>query len=194
MTTKTKSELLFEEFCELHHIPWEPIPVADSRRPDYLVELSSQAVYIEVKQIDRDCQFDTDGLRSSRTVGSHVRQKISESKKQVQFAKHRNAPGVLLIYNNLDPLQAFGTEPHDFISAMYGERTVVLTDGKIANTFLGRNSLLRNDQNTSFSAVAHMRRSPSGPTVRFYENIFASNHLDYASLPTCIEIFRFEHT
>ena len=194
MTTKTESEVLFESFCDLHQIPWQIVPVAKLRTPDYLVFLNGEAVYFEVKQIDSDEEFNAQCGVSSRTVGSHVRQKILDSRKQVQVAKKEGVPGVLLIYNNLDPLQAFGTEPHDFISAMYGDMTVILKDRKITDSFHGRNSLLRNNQNTSFSAVAHLRRSSAGSTVRLYENVFASCGLNYSSLPPCIEVVRIEVT
>jgi hypothetical protein len=192
MSTKTESEVLFESFCELHQIPWQPVPVATLSTPDYLVSLNGESVYVEVKQIDADQNFNTKGGVSSRTVGAHVRQKIFDSRKQVQVAKKEGVPGVLLIYNHLDPLQIFGTEQHDFVSAMYGEMTVVLRDSKISDSFHGRNSLLKNDQNTSFSAVAHLRSSSKGPTVRLYENVFARHTLNYPSLPPCFEVVRIE--
>ena len=192
MTAKTESEVLFESFCDLHQIPWQSVPVGNLRTPDYLVSFNGEDVYFEVKQIDSDQAFNTQGEFSSRTIGSHVRQKIFDSRKQVQVAKKKGVPGVLLLYNNLDPLQAFGTEAHDFVSAMYGEMTVVLKGSEITDSFHGRNSLLRNNQNTSFSAVAHLRRASTGPTVCIYENVYARCRLNYASLPPCIEVVRIE--
>ena len=191
MTTKTESEVLFESFCDSHKISWEVVPVADSSTPDYLVSLNGEAVYFEVKQIDSDQEFSREGP-SRRTIGAHIRQKILDSRKQVQVAKKAGAPGVLLVYNNLDPFQAFGTEPHDFVSAMYGEMTVVLKSRKITDSFQGRNSMLRGNQNTSFSAVAHMRRALKGPTICVYENVFSKNPLNYISLPQCFDVIRIE--
>ena len=188
MSRKTESELLFESFCDFHDIPWKPVAVAGGRTPDYLVSLNDESVYFEVKQIDSDQAFTAPGGVHSRTVGSHIRQKILDSRKQVQVAKKAGVPGVLLIYNNLDPLQTFGTEQHDFISAMYGEMTVVLKNRRITDSFQGRNSLLRENQNTSFSALAHLRRTSNGPTMRIYENVFAHVGLNYESLPQCIEV------
>ena len=192
MITKTESETLFESFCELHQLCWEPVPVGKRKSPDYLLRLSGVAILVEVKQIDSDQDFNTEGGVSSRTVGSHVGQKIMDSRKQVQVAKKVGLPGVFLIYNQLDPLQAFGTEQHDFVAAMYGEMTVALKHGAVADSFHGHNSSLRTNQNTSFSAVGHLRRATSGPTVRIFENVFAANALNYSSLPSCIEVIRIE--
>jgi hypothetical protein len=136
MTAKTESEVLFESFCDLNRIHWEPVPVAESRTPDYLLRLAGdRAIYVEIKQIDSDHSFNARRGASSRTVGSHVRQRIVDSRRQVQVAKKEGVPGVLLIYNRLDPLQLFGTEQHDFIAAMYGEMTVVLTQGRMTDSF-----------------------------------------------------------
>jgi hypothetical protein len=63
----------------------------------------------------------------SRTVGDHVRRRIERSNKQMQYGAKQGVPSVLLIYNNLDPiLQMWGTEHLDFITATYGELTILL--------------------------------------------------------------------
>jgi hypothetical protein len=75
-------------------------------------------------------------------VGEHVRTKISDrrTRKQIQSASKQGKPTVLLIFNNLDPAQLFGTENHDFEHAMYGEHTVVIdrNSGKIVGSFRGQ--------------------------------------------------------
>jgi len=189
---KTESELLFESFCGAHGLAVEPVQTGQDRSPDYRVLLANKPVYFEVKQIDSDESFSSTGGVSSRTVGAHVRQKIAESRKQLQPSARAGAPCVLLIYNNLDHMQAFGTEPHDFLCAMYGEMTVRINDKAIEDSFYGRNAFLRQGHNTSFSAVGHLRRTAGGSTVCLYENAFARNPLDYASLPPCIEAIRVE--
>lgn len=192
VTNKTESEALFESFCDVHQISCKPVPTGLTRSPDYLVSLGSESVYFEVKQIDADESFDTPQGHHSRTVGSHIRQKIADSRKQLQPRAREGVPCVLLVYNNLDPMQAFGTEPHDFVSAMYGEMTVVLKDNVITESFQGRNAFLRQEHNTSFSAVGHLRKSSAGPIVRIYENVFARNPLNFSSVPACIEVIRIE--
>lgn len=195
MTVKTEAEVIFEFFCNRHVLDWKKIPEKDSPTPDYVINCDGQVIYFELKQIDSDEKFDKSGKSvSSRTVGSHVRKKIGESKKQVQTGAKEGAPSVLLIYNNLDSLQLFGTEQHDFIAAMYGEMTVRIgiKDNKILDSFHGRNSLLREAQNTSFSAVGHLRRTIDGASVLLYENIYALNPLNLELLPACLEFRRVE--
>jgi hypothetical protein len=156
--------------------------------------MSSGRVYFEIKQIDEDANFRRPGGVSSRTVGDHVRSKINEARAQMQAGAALGIPSVLLIHNNLDPLQLFGTERHDFIAAMYGEMTVVLKSGKIVDSFQGRNSTLRQNHNSSFSAIGHLRSSPTGATVETYENIFARNRLAPSALPDCFGFLRIEVT
>lgn len=194
MTSKSEAETLFESFCKSHALSWERVPVEKTRTPDYVVSSNGQRIYFEVKQIDEDDNFKMSGGVSSRTVGSHIRQKILDSRKQVQVGAKLGAPSILLVCNNLDPMQLFGTEQHDFIAAMYGEMTVELNDSRIVDSYRGRNSLLRDDHNTSFSAVGHLRHSATGPIVRLYENAFARNSLNIASLPPCFEIVYVEVT
>ncbi len=116
MTIKTESESIFEEFCNLNKLQWQKIPERNLPTPDYKVTLNTQTVIFEVKQIDKGENFtETAG---SRTVGNHVRAKINEARNQIKAASREQLPAILLIYNNLDPMQMFGTESHDFITAM----------------------------------------------------------------------------
>lgn len=185
-------EVLFESFCCAHGIAWEKIPTGTAKTPDYLATLNGQSVCFEIKQIDEDEEFKTSQGGCSRTIGDHVRQKIAEARKQIQVGSKMGLPSVLLIYNNLDPFQLFGTEQHDFIAAMYGELTVVLKDSRIVESYQGRNSFLRENHNSSFSAVGHLRNSSTGPTVRLYENSFARNLLPVELLPPCFEYIHVE--
>ena len=189
MTIKTKSETIFEEFCNSNNIRCEKIAEYDQPTPDYRVVLNAETVIVEVKQIDKDDNF-TEAWGSRRIIGDHIRAKINEARKQVKAASNERLPAILLIYNNLDPMQMFGTEQHDFIVAMYGEMTVVINPKQhvITNSYHGRNQSLRHNKNTSFSAVGRLYQTNEGPVVRIYENIFSEYHLDYSALPKCIEV------
>jgi hypothetical protein len=192
--SKTRSEILFESFCDANGLSWARVDETSTPTPDYVVTMSGGKVYFEIKQIDDDANFRKPSGVSSRTVGDHVRSKINEARAQIQAGAALGVPSVLLIHNNLDPLQIFGTERHDFIAAMYGEMTVLLKNGKIVDLFPGRNSALRQNHNSSFSAVGHLRSSPAGATVETYENIFARNRLDASALPECLGFLRIEVT
>jgi hypothetical protein len=192
MTAKTKAESILEEFCLLNSISWERIPVGGQPTPDYKVVLNGQTVLVEVKQIDEDDNFSN--VSGSRTVGSHVRKKIEQARNQAQAVSNTGIPFVLLVYNNLDEFQMFGTEQHDFVDAMYGERTLEFDTSKnaITNSFQGRNRSLGDDKNTSISAVGYLKKTQRVIEVQIYENIFAKNQLDFSKLPDCIKATRIE--
>ena len=193
--TETESELLFQSFCNLNGLPWLRVEAGGAPTPDYLVTVPTGGqIYFEVKQIDEDANVGQRNGVSSRTVGDHVRAKVNEARGQMKFGAALGLPSVLLVHNNLDPLQLFGTERHDFLAAMYGEMTVLLQGGRISDSFHGRNSTLREGHNSSFSAVGHLRRSTSGPVVEMYENVFARVPLNPSLLPQCFGFLRIEVT
>lgn len=190
MTKKTKAESVFEGFCAKNNISCEKIPEGEQPSPDYRVVFNGQAVLVEVKQIDDDDNFS--GVSGSRTVGSHIREKIKQARKQAKAALSSATPFILLVYNNLDKLQMFGTERHDFVDAMYGEKTLTFdtSENAITNSFQGRNSSLRDGKNESFSAIGSLKETQRGVEVQVYENIYAENHLDFSKIPNCIEVTR----
>jgi len=189
---KTKAEILFEDFCDSNRIVWEKIEEGKKPTPDYKVLFNGYIVCIEVKQLDKDDNFSAAG--SSRTVGSHIREKIKEARKQVKAGSRECFPSILLVYNNLDGMQMFGTEEHDFITAMYGEMTLVLNkqEKKFTNSFYGRNRSFSEDKSTYFSAVGFLSKTREGIRVQIYENVFAKNRLDFSKIPNCIEVTRVE--
>ncbi len=196
MMIKTISETFFEEFCSSNNLPCEKITEGDQPTPDYKVILNAETVIVEVKQIDKDDELTEEG--GSRIVGDHVRKKINDkhTRRQFKVASKERLPAIILIYNNLDPLQGFGTEQHNFIAAMYGELTKVLNpkEHSITDSYHGRNQSLRQDKNTSFSAVGFLHKTNKGSSVRIYENAFAENKLNYSSLPKCIEAVQIKFT
>ena len=191
MTRRTKSEELFETFCASHRLDWAPHGTSDTPTPDYRLNFAGTTVCVEIKQIESEAGFVAGG-RQTRTVGEHVRRKITDAKDQLQAASHAGFPTILLIYNTVDPRQAFGTEDHDFTFAMYGEWTVRLKNGQIEDSFHGRNSSLRPNANTSFSALGHLRRTESGAEVKIFENAYARHPLPYEALPECFEVVRID--
>ena len=188
---KTESEVMFEAFCAKHHLDWEAVPTGPEKTPDYRLQFGPATVLVEIEQIESLKGFNPGGVHS-RTVGSHVRHKISEARRQLQTASQAGLPAILLIHNTVDPLQTFGTEPHDFICAMYGELTVRLVNGRAHDSFHGRNAKLRHDTNTSFSGVGHLRRTADCAEVKVFENIYAEHALPFELMPPCFEVVRIE--
>jgi hypothetical protein len=192
MIVKTKAEILFEDFCDSNRIVWEKIEEGKAPAPDYKVLFNGYVVCVEVKQIDKDDSFSA--ACSSRTVGSHIREKIKEARRQVRAGSSKGFPSILLVYNNLDRMQMFGTEEHDFITAMYGEMTLVLNkkENKFTDSFYGRNRSFSEDKSVYFSAVGFLSNNMERVRVQIYENVFAKNPLDFSKIPNCIEVTRVE--
>ena len=158
------------------------------------IDLNDISIFVEVKQIDLDENFQKTGdIRvAHRVIGSHIRSKISESKGQVQVGAKFGAPSILVIFNNLDPLEIFGTEEHDFLIAMFGELTLTKQGKNFTGYYHGRNSSLREEYNTSFSAVGYLKRGTDKPTLKLYLNPFAKNEINFESIPICIETIKIE--
>jgi hypothetical protein len=192
MSSKTIAEKTFEDFCDANKIKWEKIEEGHQKTPDYKVQFGDEFVFIEVKQIDKDQDFHIDGEVSARTVGSHIREKIKEARKQLKVGANQGCPSILLVYNNLDGLQMFGTEQHDFIAAMYGDLTYVIDQKRheIIGQYQGRNRSFAENKSAYFSAVGFLYQMIDSTGITLYENAFSNNMLDFNSIPKCIEVVR----
>jgi len=192
MNSKTASESAFEEFCTLNQIFCEKIIEGTSPTPDYIVRLNGTNIHVEVKQIDDDANLSS--ALQLRTPGAHIRAKINQARNQVRSASAGGAPTILLVFNNLDPLQRFGTEQHDFMAAMYGDLTLFASreTRKTIGLFHGENKAFRKCKNDSFSAVGWLYKATTDVSVHLYENMHAKIPLDFKSLPSFITYNRFK--
>ena len=197
---KTKSEDLFEQFLSSNELSFERIAESTSSRPDYRVFIGGGEIIFEVKELIEDENF---GVikdpayphikSSSRTAGDHIRRRIESSRKQIQFGAKQGVASVLLIYNSIDPVfQDFGTEPMDFTAAMYGACTVVMDkESKTASDwFNGKDRMLQEGKNTSFSAIGHLTDRDSKTEIVLYENVFSKVKLPFSQLPSCFSVRR----
>jgi hypothetical protein len=188
---KTVSENLFESFLTANGIPLRPIDTGPERTPDYEITIGGKSVIVEVKELS-ESSADFSATSSTRTVGEHIRKRISRASGQLSAASQQGTATILLIFNNLDRLQLYGTEDHDFASAMHGEHTVVIRAGRVAGAFHGHNKALQKSKNTSFSAIGRLRQEHDGSlSVTLFENVHARVPLDYGALPACFEVIRF---
>ena len=197
---RTKSEALFEGFLAANNLRFEKIMEDTTPRPDYRVSVGGHEIIFELKELAEDRNFAvikdpsySHIKSSSRTVGDHIRRRIESSKKQIQFGAKQGLASILLIYNNVDPLfQDFGTEPMDFTAAMYGAWTILINkETKAASDlFNGKDRMLQENKNTSFSAIGHLCDRGGTTTVTLYENVFAKVKVPYAQLPACFEVRR----
>jgi hypothetical protein len=200
---KTKSDGLFEGFLTTNNLPFEKIKEEENTKtPDYRVSVGGSEIIFEVKELTEDENF---GVvkdpayphikSSSRTLGDHIRRRIESSKKQIQFGAEQGIPSIRLIYNNVDPvLQDFGTEPMDFTAAMYGAYTILINreNRTASDWFNGKDQMLQESKNTSFSAVGHLCDRGGETTVTLYENVFAKVNVPYGQLPACFDVRRID--
>jgi hypothetical protein len=164
MSRPTESELLFEAFCGGNGIPYQRVTVGTAATPDYLVTFGPTSVFVEIKQIDADTFRRRDGV-SSRQVGQHIRRKIGEARKQMRSASAAGRAAILLVHNNLDPLQLFwyrGTRLHLRDVRRNDGRA---GDGRVIDSSHGRNAKLRVAHNSAFSAIGHLFRARGGVAV-----------------------------
>jgi hypothetical protein len=188
---KTKSEEIFEKFLIENNIEFEKIKEEGTPRPDYFVKISELKLAFEIKELAEDENFKTEPLAvSSHKVGEHIRKKIHNSKRQIQYAAKQGIPSILLIYNNIDPKHLFGTENHDFIYAMYGDYTLILNKStrEITDSYHGKNKSLSEIKNTSFSAVGRLSPSCGKMKVTLFENVFSKIKIQYQKLPVCFDV------
>jgi hypothetical protein len=189
----TVSEAVFEQFLADNALKYCRIEEAGNPRPDYWVDIAGCRVFFEVKELSEDENFKTGHLQvSSRIMGDHIRAKIKRARKQMQFARQQDAPAVLLIYNNIDPIHLFGTEDQDFIAAMYGAYTlrISITEGTVVDSFHGSHKSVTEEMNTSFSAVGRLAPEFGKLVATVFENTFATVPLPFDSLPSCFDIRR----
>lgn len=189
MPEETRAEIVFEHFCKKNSIRCEPIPTDAKRAPDYYIWLGDQKIVAEIKQIDpgeedlAECRDIKDGkFRVGSTIpGERIRQKINKASKQIIAGTKKQFPSILIIYNNLPFFSWCYTEPYDFLVAMYGLESIVLSKPKdyskkpeIIDARFGPRRKLTKNQNTSFSALALLSEDEAGnPLLKVYHNIYA---------------------
>ena len=169
MSTKTKSEILFEQFCKENSIPYSQIDQSDCRTPDYEIYFGKILVVIEVKQIDRNKnekkyqeqlpKLGRVGIREKSA--QRVRHIIYDAHEQLKNRSQGKLPAILVIYDNT-PFKSI--EPTDIKNAMYGDETVGLyslddTEDlfiEIKNGGFGSGRKFTKDDNTTISGIAKL--------------------------------------
>jgi hypothetical protein len=198
---KTVSEKLFEEFCARRNVECQPImPATQSgyRRADYKVRLGTGKAVVEVKQINPN---ETDLKRAEElnvlgytptigggTPGERIRRKLRSGSGQLRKFSLRNVPTMVAIFDTTFSVSA--TEPYNVKTGMYGLDAIVFAvpqDPGISPYTTGVKSgghqTLTENDNTSISAVAILRKFPEQPVGLYvYHNKFARISFD----PGCL--------
>ena len=191
MSIKTKSELLFEQFCEENSIPYLRIDQLSYRMPDYEVHFGEQLVVIEVKQIDRNKnekkyqeqlpKLGHIGIREKSA--QRVRHTIYDAHEQLKNRSQGKFPAILVIYDNT-PFKSI--EPTDIKNAMYGDETVGIYSSddtedlfiEIKNGGFGSGRKFTKDDNTTISGIATLYMFGKTLCLNIFHNQYTKSPFD----------------
>lgn len=190
---RTKSEALFEAFCQQANVPCRRIPTDRRPTPDYELECGGERIIAEVKQLDpTPSDLEREKLISAGVVqaygdepGRRVRLQIDSAKTQLKRQTGGAVPGILVLFNNI-PTRDVLTDPMFVMIAMYGQIGVPVeapVDPAVRPTFgplrhLGKRRMTP-VHNTSVSAVCVLQGVENGEIrLTFYHNCFATRPFD----------------
>lgn len=191
---QTKSETLFEHYCEEKGISCKRIGEESERRPDYELEVSGLKVVVEVKQVDpnkedkvRLVEFEKRGMIvADSTPGAKVRSKIKGASKQISNLAKEKCPGVLVLFDNMPFALGGSLEPYHIRVGMYGFDTIVMTRPidfdelpQVIERKSGPKKKLTEEHNTSISALAVLEKKNGITSLSFYHNQHAKIPLPY---------------
>ena len=195
---KTKSEQLFEDYCDHVTIPWTHIEVGASKTPDYSLSVDGQVVIAEVKEVTRNPEEQASDRQIKETrigkgmrgkPGARVRKKITDSLQQIKGLTKGNRPGILVLAA-ADSQSFLHLDSHNVMTAMYGSDVVevaVPKDSTISpyaiGTRFGPNQKMTDDMNTSISAIAVLTQCLSGSLkLVVYRNHYAAVPIEPAAV------------
>ncbi len=190
---KTKSERLFEDFCNQKSICCTAINQQSSRTPDYWISIPPLWIVVEVKEFrpnkedkinDQKLQSSADGKPSFTVthvnrLGSRAQNKITKSAKQISNLSNGKHPGLLVLYNPIISVNPIN--PYELKVAMFGLETIDISCSKSMNgayKILGRKfgtkKKFTKNSNTSISAVAVLTENSGSLDLVVYHNPYAA--------------------
>jgi len=186
MEEKTKGMLLFERFCSERSIPCDYIPTRETKTPDYEITIGDATrVVAEVKDsitTEKDqelfeAMFEEAVLIDDR---SRIEHHIKTAMKQLKAGAEDKHPAVLVLYD--DRMLSF--DDSDVMHVMYGADELVMgvkqfEEPRVVDHRYGRDKRCTPDQNTTLSAVCHLKRwNDDSLYLDVYHNIHAARQLD----------------
>ncbi len=186
---KTKSEILFSEYCARHGYSIEEIAVGSRKTPDFRVSKNDSSCIVEVKEMqpnraDRKFGADLELLgyaEFGEVPGKRIRGILRSAAKQLQAFKDKNLPLIILLYDNIrynEGLVHAPTYVFDHLGfAMYGDGQVNIEmhadEIKGSTEVRGGNRRFTSLRSTYISAVSVLYDF-SGPTrMLTFHNYFA---------------------
>jgi hypothetical protein len=189
---KTRSEELFEEFCERQRLTYQRLPTARNKSPDYRVECSGVAVVVEVKQLDESDEDRThyeSALAETAfaffdATDGRVAEKLKSAADQLRPHSKSGHPTIVCI---CDMRRLAMLTPENIKVAMYGEEKVVIDRRHkdydvVSPVHPGGNRQCTPKSNTSISAVGLLSYSVQELRLTIFHNRFARVPLPLACL------------
>jgi len=191
---KTKSEILFERFCQENGMACEKIAVSLSKTADYEIKVKSKTMICEVKELtpnaeDKRLRKELDEKGSTgiheRKISGRLSKKIMKAAEKLKQYKNRNVPLIVAFYDNI--LFNGGRvqktiDRRDIDQAMYGIDTgyyLMSARGIRFNGFRhGQNKRMTTTEKNYVSAVFVLKESDDGIKLEIYHNYFALFKID----------------
>jgi hypothetical protein len=140
---KTKSEELFDYYCELMQYECDEIPAGSEygQTSDRLVHAKGLTLIVEIKELtpNEDDKRQAEELaRQGMTVsnerpGKRIQEKIRQAAPQLRKYRNQKVPLVLVLYDNIEldgHIPNGFLEPHLVDFSMYGLQTEVFIQDK----------------------------------------------------------------
>ncbi len=189
---KTISEKLFENYCKINKVLFEPIPAGLDKTPDYRLSINNHLVIVEIKQIDPNESDKASAQKREKgevvvesfTPGSRIRKQITKASPQLKKHAKGLYPAILIIYNNVMSLHY--TTSYDVLTGMYGLQKIIVglphnsnEEPYIKGQSFGPKKKVTPDTNTTLSALCILEKK-NGNEIHLvvYHNIHASIPLD----------------
>ena len=187
----TDAEVLFERFCRNLGIDFERLPEGPELTPDYVLHFQAVKVAIEVKQLEPTAADEKllemgSGPNAAGSIVdmTRIRNSLLKGSKQLKSLTQKRFPGMVVLY---DATAGLGGYLHgDSIAvSMYGMDQLIVgapkdptQEPRILGTSLGGNRVTTEDQNTTLSAVAALRRHLDELSLDIFHNCHAAVPLD----------------
>jgi len=181
----TKSEILFEKFCQARGIPYDRVPTGTAKTPDYNIYVNGTKISVEVKETDPNPkeqqkikEFDSQGtITIKNPLGTRIRGKITDASGKFKEAVQNGHPSILVLHNNVRLYKH--TSPLDILAGMYGQLYFPVSGNPGASLRIGKiksgpKKKMTPYANTSISAVGVLEQSNNGdPDLSIYYNFHA---------------------
>lgn len=198
----TRSEKLFESFCEERGLQFRRIPEGKSKSADYCLAVGDTPLIVEVKQIDANKEetqvlrkpfeeWDQDDIYHWGIPGDRVRRKIADAMPQLRVLSKGRVCTLLVVYDNVK-LWPELTDEYAIRVAMYGIETALISreaapegGATIIRRWYGGKRRVTPRHNTTLSAIGVMADEGREIFMSVYHNWHAKNRLpmEWLTLP-----------